>query len=71
VRNLQQEIERLKEETEIIQLKVRDLLTRTPYRCAVGLMIKTDEVSEQGCCSILVKRSCDTVSRMRDNTVKW
>jgi hypothetical protein len=27
VRNLQQEIERLKEETEIIRLKVRDLLT--------------------------------------------
>lgn len=24
-------------------------LTRPPYRCAVGLMIKTDEVSEQGC----------------------
>jgi hypothetical protein len=26
-----------------------EILTRAPYRCAVGLMIKTDEVSEQGC----------------------
>jgi len=25
------------------------IMTRAPYRCAVGLMIKTDEVSEQGC----------------------
>jgi hypothetical protein len=24
-------------------------MTRPPYRCAVGLMIKTNEVSEQGC----------------------
>jgi hypothetical protein len=23
------------------------ILARAPYRCAVGLMIKTDEVSEQ------------------------
>jgi hypothetical protein len=26
-------------------------VTRMPYRCAVGLMIKTDEVSEQLPCS--------------------
>jgi hypothetical protein len=25
----------------------QDVLTRAPYRCAVGVMIKTDEVSEQ------------------------
>ena len=25
------------------------IMTRTPYRCAVGLMIETDEVSEQDC----------------------
>jgi hypothetical protein len=25
------------------------MMTRTPYRCAVGLIIKTDEVSEQVC----------------------
>jgi hypothetical protein len=30
-------------------IDVTDMLTRTPYRCAVGLMIKTDKVSEQGC----------------------
>jgi hypothetical protein len=28
---------------------VTKIMTRPPYRCAVGLMIKTDEVSEQGC----------------------
>jgi long-chain acyl-CoA synthetase len=28
---------------------VTKIMTRAPYRCAVGLMIKTDEVSEQGC----------------------
>jgi PAS domain S-box-containing protein len=28
--------------------RLRRLLRRPPYRCAVGLMIKTDEVSEQG-----------------------
>jgi hypothetical protein len=26
---------------------VKEIVTRTPYRYAVGLMIKTDEVSEQ------------------------
>jgi hypothetical protein len=26
-----------------------EIVARTPYRCAVGLMIKTDEVSEQVC----------------------
>jgi hypothetical protein len=25
------------------------IMTRPPYRCVIGLMIKTDEVSEQGC----------------------
>ena len=29
---------------------VTPMLTRTPYRCAVGLMIKTNEVSEQFSC---------------------
>jgi hypothetical protein len=29
--------------------KTEVILARTPYRCAVGLMIKTDEVSEQLC----------------------
>jgi hypothetical protein len=29
--------------------EVKDVVTRPPYRCAVGLMTKTDEVSEQGC----------------------
>jgi hypothetical protein len=24
-------------------------MTRPPYRCVIGLMIKTDEISEQGC----------------------
>jgi hypothetical protein len=28
----------------------QEIVTRTPYRCAVGLMIKTDEVSEQLSC---------------------
>jgi hypothetical protein len=29
-----------------------EMLTRTPYRFAVGLMIKADEVSEQGCLGV-------------------
>jgi hypothetical protein len=29
----------------------QDVVARTPYRCAVGLMIETDEVSEQLPCS--------------------
>jgi hypothetical protein len=29
---------------------VTKIMTRMPYRYAVGLMIKTDEVSEQGWC---------------------
>jgi hypothetical protein len=28
--------------------QIPEILTRPPYRCAAGLMIKTDEVSEQG-----------------------
>jgi hypothetical protein len=30
--------------------QTQEIVTRTPYRCAVGLMIKTDEVSEQLLC---------------------
>jgi hypothetical protein len=29
--------------------EVKNVLARLPYRCAVGVMIKTDEVSEQLC----------------------
>jgi hypothetical protein len=32
-----------------LRTRVNDVVTRVPYRCAVGLMTKTDEVSEQGC----------------------
>jgi hypothetical protein len=41
------------EETKSSSLRtgVKVILTRPPYHCAVGLMIKTDEVSEQGCIS--------------------
>jgi hypothetical protein len=31
---------------------IKDIVARTPYRCAVGLMIKTDEVSEQLCTDV-------------------
>jgi hypothetical protein len=33
-------------------IDVMEILPRTPYRCAVGLMIKTDEVSEQDCLGV-------------------
>jgi hypothetical protein len=33
-------------------IDVMEILTRTPYRCAVGLMIKAAEVSEQGCLGV-------------------
>jgi len=29
------------------ETKTEGIVARAPYRCAVGLMIKTDEVSEQ------------------------
>jgi hypothetical protein len=32
-----------------LRIGVKEIVTRPPYRCAVGLMIKTDEVSEQVC----------------------
>jgi len=33
----------------LLTYPTESIMTRKPYRCAVGLMMKTDEVSEQVC----------------------
>jgi hypothetical protein len=58
----------------------QDVVARIPYRCAVGLIVKTDEVSEQlwpwsgdmystgnGWCAILSGRELRPARAMRPN----
>jgi hypothetical protein len=45
-------------------------MTRPPYRCAVGLMIKTDEVSEQGCTVQQIAKLKDVTERTVYNALE-
>jgi hypothetical protein len=49
-----------------LRTRVKVILTRMPYRYAVGLVMKTDEISEQGC-KVEYEQRCRTILRLKDN----